>query len=107
MSFVIEYAGMSAVDLGIWVLLASIAGAVARQIVQGKPLLGLWGDMVIGLIGAFAVGMGLREFDFDLSEVILNARPGIAPIVAIYVDVFVSALIGALALRILLRLLKQ
>jgi uncharacterized membrane protein YeaQ/YmgE (transglycosylase-associated protein family) len=107
MGLTVEYAGMSAVDLAAWILVATIAGVVARQIVQGKPLAGLWGDMLIGLIGAFAVGMGLREVNFDLSQVILNARPGIASIVAIYVDVFVSALVGALILRILLRFAKQ
>ncbi len=107
MSFTVEYAEMNAVDLAAWIVLATIAGAVARQIVQGKSLAGLWGDMLIGLIGAFAAGTAMREVNFDLSQVILNARPGIASPVAIYVDVFVAALIGALILRILLRFAKQ
>jgi uncharacterized membrane protein YeaQ/YmgE (transglycosylase-associated protein family) len=102
-----EYAQMRAVDIAAWIIIATLAGLVARQIVQGKPLAGLWSDMVIGLIGAFAVGTGMRLLDFDLSQVILEARPGIQSEFAIWVDIFVAAFVGALVLRIILRFAKQ
>lgn len=107
MTLSLDYAGMAAADLLAWIVLATVAGAAARQIVQGKPLLGLWGDMALALVGVFAVGWGLRQLGFDLSQSILAAREGIPSRVAIWVDVFVVGFIGALILRALLKLIKQ
>lgn len=107
MELTFDYAGMNGLILVAWIALLTIAGLAARQIVQGKPLLGLWGDMAIGLVGAFAVGWLLRQLDFDLSQTILNARPGIGSPTAIFVDVFVVAFAGALVLRLLLRIAKR
>ncbi len=107
MGWSLEYAGMEAGRLVVWILLATLAGAAARQIVQGKPLLGLWGDMAIGLGGAFAVGTLLRRLDFDLSQSILAARPGVASQAAIFIDVFLAAFVGALLARALLKIAKQ
>lgn len=102
-----EYAEMRAVDIVAWIIIGTLAGLVARRIVQGKPIVGVWGDLVIGLIGAYAIGSLMRYFSFDLSEIILEARPGIQREFAIWVDVFVAGFVGALALRILLRFVKQ
>jgi uncharacterized membrane protein YeaQ/YmgE (transglycosylase-associated protein family) len=103
MSLTFVYAGMDAATLLGWIVIATITGMAARRIVQGKPLLGLWGDMVIGLLGAFALGWGLRRIGFDLSQEILTARPGISSPVAIWVDVFAVSFVGALVLRAALR----
>lgn len=107
MSLSLEYAGMEAWRLAAWIGLATVAGAAARQIVRGKPFLGLWGDMAIGLVGAFAVGWVLRQLDVDLSQAVLTARPGIASRGAILIDVLFAGFAGALILRALLRLAKQ
>lgn len=101
-----EYAGMPAETLVVWILITTVAGLVARQIAQGKPILGLWGDMAIGVVGAYATGAVMRRFDFDLSKSILAAQADIPSTVAIWVDVFVAAFVGALIIRILLRFAK-
>lgn len=107
MSFAVEYAGMYAVDIAAWVLIATLAGLVARQLFKGKPLLGLWTDMVIGLVSIFVIGTGMRMIGFDLSKSILAAQPGITSRAAIWVDIFVAAFVGAIVIRAILRILKQ
>ena len=92
----IEYAGMNAVDMAAWVVIATLAGLAARQMFKGKPLAGLWSDLVIGLVGAFALGWGMRQIGFDLSKSILAAQPGISSHVAIWVDIFVAAFVAAI-----------
>ncbi|MGD2131787.1 MAG: GlsB/YeaQ/YmgE family stress response membrane protein [Maricaulaceae bacterium] len=104
---VVEYAEMNAANLVGWILVATVAGIAARRIVQGKAILGLWGDMAIGLLGAFALGWALKRFGFDLSQTMLEAAPGITSSGAIWLDVLAVAFVGALVLRILLRIAKQ
>ena len=107
MSFEVEYAGMYAIDIAAWLLIATLAGLVARQLFKGKPLLGLWTDMAIGLVSIFVVGTGMRMIGFDLSQAILAAQPGIASRAAIWVDIFVAAFVGAVVVRAILRIMKQ
>jgi uncharacterized membrane protein YeaQ/YmgE (transglycosylase-associated protein family) len=104
MSPTFVYAGMNAAELLVWIAIATITGMAARGVVRGKPLLGLWGDMLIGLVGAFAVGWGLRAVGFDLSQEMLAARPEISSPVAIWADVFAVAFLGSLILRAALRI---
>jgi len=107
MSTEFHYAGMDLGNLVVWILLTTIAGLVARQILQGKSILALWGDMAIGIIGVFALGWVMRQLNFDLSQTILTAQPNLPSSIAIWADVFVTAFLGALVLRLALRLVKQ
>jgi uncharacterized membrane protein YeaQ/YmgE (transglycosylase-associated protein family) len=110
-----EYADMRAVDIAAWIVIATLAGHLARRIVQGKPLGGLWGDLVIGLVSAFTVGTLLRRFGFDLSQIVLDALRGSGAdeptesrrMFAIWVDVFLAGFVGSLIVRMVLRIAKQ
>ena len=104
MNLTFDYAGMDGVELAAWIILATLAGVVARQIARGTPMGGLFGDMVIGLIGVFAVGWVMRRLGVDLSQSILTAAPGVATRAAIWLDVFVVAFVGAMLIRFVLRL---
>jgi uncharacterized membrane protein YeaQ/YmgE (transglycosylase-associated protein family) len=107
MSLSFVYAGMDAAELLGWIAIATLTGHAARRIVQGKPILGLWGDLLIGLVGAFAVGWGLRTVGFDLSQEMLAAQPGISSPVAIWADVFAVSFVGSVVLRAALRILGR
>ena len=101
------YAGMHAGVLITWIILTTLAGLIARQIVQGKAHLGLWGDMIIGIVGVFLAGWVMHYFNFDLSQSILAAQPDLPQRVIIWADVLVTSFVGALVLRLLLRFVKQ
>ena len=58
----IDYAGMNAGVILAWLLIATTAGLIARMAARGRRLMGLWGDMAIGLVGIFAVGTLFRAF---------------------------------------------
>lgn len=98
-----DYAGMELSSLASWIVLATLIGFVSRAIVKGPRPLGLWGDMVIALVGAYLVGAGMRALDFDLSQSILAASPALGSRWAVLIDVGLTALVGALLIRLVLR----
>ncbi len=71
----IDYAGMNAGAIIAWILIATAAGLIARSAVRGRKLMGLWGDMAIGLIGVFLIGTLFRAFHFDLSVWLKSIEP--------------------------------
>ena len=99
----IDYAGMNAGVILAWLLIATTAGLIARMAARGRRLMGLWGDMAIGLVGIFAVGTLFRAFHFDLSVWLQSLEPDWKFDFAIWTDVALSALLGALLLRLILR----
>jgi uncharacterized membrane protein YeaQ/YmgE (transglycosylase-associated protein family) len=85
---------MDIVSIIVFVLVGIIAGWLASKIVRGTGL-GLVGDLVVGIIGAFIGGW-------------LLPRIGITSIVGqALIDSIISAAIGAVILLIVLRLIKR
>jgi uncharacterized membrane protein YeaQ/YmgE (transglycosylase-associated protein family) len=84
-------------------LIATAAGVLARWLVRGRKILGLWGDAAIGLVGAFVLGTLLRAVHIDLAVLVKGWTPDYGFGVAIWIDIAASALLGALLLRLLLR----
>jgi uncharacterized membrane protein YeaQ/YmgE (transglycosylase-associated protein family) len=76
----------------IWVLVGAVAGWLASIIVSGGGL-GLVGDIVVGVLGAFIGGWLLPRLGIHLGI-------GIVAIVA-------SATIGAVVLLLVLRLIRR
>lgn len=99
----IDYAGMHAGALIAWWLIATGAGYLARRATRGRPILGLWGDAVIGMLGVFLLGTLFRAFNFDLSVMIFSSAPDNFEL-AVWLDIAATALLGALLLRAVLRL---
>ena len=89
-----------------WIGISTLVGATARVLVQGKQIQGYWGDMIVGVIGVFAVGFLLQILKIDLTEFILTARPSIGQYFANLVNVFIVGFTGALVVRILLKFAK-
>ena len=56
----VVYSGMNLGVLALWLLIATLAGFIARKIVRGRPVLGLWGDIGFALLGT-AVLTSLRQ----------------------------------------------
>jgi len=76
----------------IWLLVGGVAGWLASMIVKGGGL-GLMGDIVVGIIGAF-VGSWL------LARLGLHLGVG-------FVSVIASATVGAVLLLLILRLVRR
>lgn len=100
-----QYAGMSLPHLALWIALTLAAGALSRVVIYGPKARqgGLFGDFIIGTVGAFVVGYLFlvvgkvdisgflyREWDLDWGS-------------AISVDLFIVAVIGAFAVRLVTR----
>ena len=101
---VIDYAGMNAGVIAAWLLIATLAGLLARRIVRGRKLIGLWGDAAIGLIGVFLFGTLLRAVGVDLSVTLFSLQPESWTFnAAVWADIVISALLGALLIRAVLR----
>lgn len=83
---------MSAEILLIWLLVGAIAGWLASVVVRGGGL-GLLGDIVVGIIGAF-IGSWLL------------ARLGVHVGVGI-VGAIITAAIGAIVLLLIIRLIRR
>lgn len=98
----IDYAGMNAVEISAWIGVATGAGWTARVIVRGKKLLGLWGDMIVGLLGVYLVAILLYFLDVDLTERLLTWVPSLGDF-AVWIDIALSALLGGLLIRGVLR----
>jgi uncharacterized membrane protein YeaQ/YmgE (transglycosylase-associated protein family) len=85
---------MEIMSVIIFLLVGIIAGWLAAKIVRGTGL-GLIGDMVVGIIGAFIGGWLLRQF-------------GVGAIVGQpLIDSIIVAAIGAVILLLILRLIKR
>jgi len=76
----------------IWVLVGAIAGWLAGLIVKGGGF-GLVGDVVVGILGAFAGGWLLPRLGVDLGV-------GLVSVIAM-------ATIGAVVLLLILRLIRR
>ena len=98
----VDYAGMQAGVIAAWLLIATLAGYIARRVTRGRSMLGLWGDAAIGLIGVYLIGTLFRAFDFDLAVMIFSWAPDNFDL-AIWLDIATTALIGALIIRAVLR----
>ena len=83
---------MSAEILLIWLLVGAVAGWLASLIVRGGGL-GLLGDIVVGIVGAF-IGSWLL------------ARLGVHVGVGI-VGAIITAAIGAIVLLLIIRLIRR
>lgn len=99
----IDYAGMNAGVMTAWFAIATGAGFLARLIVRGRSIIGLWGDAAIGLIGIYLMGTLFRVFDFDLSAFLKEAQPDWDFDLAVWLDIAVSALLGSLLIRAIIR----
>jgi uncharacterized membrane protein YeaQ/YmgE (transglycosylase-associated protein family) len=76
----------------IWLLIGAVAGWLAGVIVKGGGF-GIFGDIVVGIVGAFAGGWLLPRLGVQLGV-------GIVSIIA-------SATIGAVVLLLILRLIRR
>jgi uncharacterized membrane protein YeaQ/YmgE (transglycosylase-associated protein family) len=76
----------------IWTVVGAIAGWLAASIVRGGGL-GLIGDIVVGIIGAFVGGWLLPRLGVHLGV-------GLVPVIA-------SATIGSIILLLVLRLVRR
>ena len=77
----------------IWLLIGAVAGWLAGVIVKGGGF-GILGDIVVGIVGAFAGGW-------------LLPRLGIQLVVDPIVSNIISATIGAVVLLLILRLIRR
>jgi uncharacterized membrane protein YeaQ/YmgE (transglycosylase-associated protein family) len=74
----------------------------------GRRPLGLFGDIVLGLVGAIGAGWAFVRFGGEAADLGKYARqiaPSLTDANAGYIGAFVEAFIGALVLLILIRLL--
>ena len=76
----------------IWLLVGAVAGWLAGMIVKGGGF-GLLGDIVVGIVGAFAGGWLLPRLGIQLGVGL--------------VGVIVSATIGAVLLLLILRVIRR
>jgi len=76
----------------IWLLVGAVAGWLAGMIVKGGGF-GLLGDIVVGIVGAFAGGWLLPRLGIQLGVGL--------------VSVIVSATIGAVVLLLILRVIRR
>jgi uncharacterized membrane protein YeaQ/YmgE (transglycosylase-associated protein family) len=99
-----DYAGMNAVEIAGWVLIATAAGWTARTVVKGKKFFGLWGDMVIGLVGVFLLALLLKQIlGVNLAERLRVYLPADFSAFAVWLDIAITAFLGALVIRAVLR----
>ncbi len=99
----IDYASMNLGVVAGWLLVATCSGYLARIIMRGRAILGLWGDAVFGLLGIFVIGTLFRALEFDMTAFIMRAQPDVDRDLAIWADVIIAALVGACLLRLIVR----
>ncbi len=99
----VTYASMQASDLITWVLIATAAGVLSRKVVPTPTILGLFGDMLIGVIGAFGVGWLLQQAEIDLSRHVQAVITGMDQPTAVWIDVAIVSFVGALLIRLVLK----
>lgn len=83
---------MQGQTLLIWLAVGAVAGWLAGTIVKGGGF-GLLGDIIVGILGAFAGGWLLPRLGVHLGV-------GLVPVIA-------SATIGAVVLLLVLRLIRR
>jgi len=83
---------MAVETLLIWLLIGAVAGWLAGMIVKGGGF-GLVGDIVVGIVGAFAGGWLLPRLGIFFGVGIVSA--------------IVSATIGAVVLLLIFRLIRR
>lgn len=98
-----DYAGMNAAEIAGWVMIATAAGWTARFIVRGKKFFGLWGDMIIGLVGIFLLALLFQVLGVNLAERLRTYLPADLAAFATWLDIAISAFLGALVIRGVLR----
>jgi uncharacterized membrane protein YeaQ/YmgE (transglycosylase-associated protein family) len=98
-----DYAGMNAAEIAGWVLIATAAGWVARFIVKGKKFFGLWGDMIVGLVGIFLFALLFQVLGVNLAARLRSYLPADFAGFAVWLDIIISAFLGALVIRGVLR----
>jgi uncharacterized membrane protein YeaQ/YmgE (transglycosylase-associated protein family) len=76
----------------IWLVIGAIAGLLAGTIVKGGGF-GLFGDIIVGIVGAFVGGWLLPKLGVHLGL-------GLVPVIA-------SATIGAIVLLLVLRMIRR
>ena len=76
----------------IWLVVGAVAGWLASTVVSGGGL-GLVGDIVVGILGAFIGGWLLPKLGIHLGV-------GLVPVI-------ISAMIGAIVLLLILRLVRR
>jgi uncharacterized membrane protein YeaQ/YmgE (transglycosylase-associated protein family) len=95
--------GVSAITAGIW----AGAGFVLGLIMVGRRPLGLFGDILLGLIGGVGAGWALNRFGgemLDLGKYERQIAPSLSEVNAGYIGAFAESFIGALVLLLLIRL---
>jgi uncharacterized membrane protein YeaQ/YmgE (transglycosylase-associated protein family) len=99
----VEYSGMNLGTLALWLLIGTLAGFLARKIVRGRSVFGLWGDIAFALLGVFVLGTVLKALNVSFTGWIASFDLGPLNDVTRWVDVFLVAFLGALILRGILR----
>lgn len=99
----LEYSGMNLGVLALWILVLTLVGFAARKIVRGKPVIGLLGDAIFGLVGVFLVGTLLKAFELSFTGWIAGFDLGPLNDVTRWLDIALVGFIGALVLRGILR----
>jgi uncharacterized membrane protein YeaQ/YmgE (transglycosylase-associated protein family) len=84
--------GMSTHMILIWLIVGAVAGLLAGMIVKGGGF-GLFGDIIVGILGAFVGGWLLPRLGIHLGVGL--------------VAVIVNATIGAVVLLVLIRLIRR
>ena len=84
--------GMSTHMILIWLIVGAVAGMLAGMIVKGGGF-GLFGDIIVGILGAFVGGWLLPRLGIHLGVGL--------------VAVIVNATIGAVVLLVLIRLIRR
>ena len=80
-------------DIITWLVVGLVAGLLASVLVRGSGI-GIVGDIVIGIVGAFVGGWTFRELGWHTP---IAGTPG----------VIVVAFVGAVIVLVLLRLLRS
>jgi uncharacterized membrane protein YeaQ/YmgE (transglycosylase-associated protein family) len=84
--------GMSTHMIIIWLIVGAVAGMLAGMIVKGGGF-GLFGDIIVGILGAFVGGWLLPRLGIHLGVGL--------------VAVIVNATIGAVVLLVIVRLIRR
>lgn len=83
---------MTVESILLWLLIGAVAGWLAGLVVKGGGF-GLFGDIAIGIVGAFIGGWLLPRLGVNLGS-------GLVPVIA-------SATLGAVVLLLILRLIRR
>lgn len=99
-----EYAAMLGADattVGVW----AGAGLILGVILIGRRPLGLFGDLLFGILGGVGGGWAFNKFNIDLGQYVTKVSDSLSENTVALVGAGLEAAVGALVLLILLRLL--